>query len=610
MKEIPKIAGKKYALHNSYFKHRKENYPDTILEIVRYRHQYGELPFECGDEDWLYEAATERQKRCGVQHSQYLTPGETAAQVAALADSFLPGDNRVLDACCGTGQLTGYLRDSKLHVTGFDSDPDMVEVCRLTCPQGEFYRYDYHEPYAGERFSLIVSNPPYEQKEIIPFLEWLTCALSVGGKAILILPKGFVDKERPKALAECLSRFEVLHREEVRRGFVHTRFTCEVCVVGPAQGGKQAGRDKPKEEPLTEWEKIVLVPLDRISPNPENSRKKFGAEELDELARSIRRHGLLHPVTLREKAGGYQIVYGERRCRAFHINGEKAIPAIIRPYSDEQALEVTLVENISRHDLSPMEESDAYRRLADTRGYGIEELCLASGKGEGYIRRRLGLQRLTGEFRRLLDEEAISPGIAFETAKYAPALQKRIYREHFTGDDESSWRHLGVKQYAGFISRLYSNDLSAFGFDKGECEKCSFNTAAYELFPGKEGRCTHSECLEEKRDRFTEGFCRAVLERYPGMEVCIAPCDRIGEGLGKSLEEAGIGVKTLPVKAFPEKPAAPVHTEFETIQEYEAACAEFDIEEAAYGKEMEEIEEKVSAGTCKKVAYIGDNCII
>lgn len=84
MNTIQKIEGKKYALNNSYFKNRKPGSPDTIPEIVKYERQFGELPFEYGGTDWLYEAMTERQKIHGVQNSQYLTPGKTAVQLVEL----------------------------------------------------------------------------------------------------------------------------------------------------------------------------------------------------------------------------------------------------------------------------------------------------------------------------------------------------------------------------------------------------------------------------------------------------------------------------------------------------------------------------------------------
>lgn len=634
MKEIQKIEGKKYALNNSYFKNRKPCHPDTILEIVKYKHRYGELPFECRDTNWLYEAAIERQKRCGVQNSQYLTPEKTAAQLAGLTDSFEPEGNLVLDACCGTGQLTKYLQENKFNVTGFDNDPDMVEICKLTYPQAKFEQYDFRDQESERQYGLVVSNPPHEQKDLGLFFNWLSRALTDTGKAVLLLPKGFIDKDRPKELAGYLKRFDTLHREDMKESFAHTKWICEICIVGLTDTYKEERRikqnavlplqvidkndnidnnndnnrnNKPIEGQLMEAEKIFLVGLDRISPNPENSRKKFVPEELDELVKSIRQHGLLQPVTLRPKGDGYEIVYGERRYRAFKLNGEETIPAVIRDYTDEQVLEITLVENINRRDLGLLEESDAYRKLTDTRGYSIEDLCRISGKGEGYIRQRLRLQHLTEDFRRLLEEEAISPGIAFETAKYAGKLQQRIFREHFTGDDESSWRHLGVKQYAGHIARLYSNGLSGFSFDKGECGKCNFNAALYELFPGKEGRCMNSECLENKKSRFTENFCKAVSERYPGMEVCVSPYDRISEEMSASLRQAGIEVKTLDVQPFPEKPQAPLNTDFATVEEYESACADFAIEEPAYYKELEEIEEKVKSGLYRKVAYVGDN---
>lgn len=108
MKTFEKII-KRYALTNSYYKHRQIGWPDTLAEIYDYLQQHGELPFRYEGDNWSYDALCERQKRRGVYLSQYLTPDRTAQQMAALAVRYFDNDSRIVDACCGTGQLTRAL---------------------------------------------------------------------------------------------------------------------------------------------------------------------------------------------------------------------------------------------------------------------------------------------------------------------------------------------------------------------------------------------------------------------------------------------------------------------------------------------------------------------
>jgi len=620
MNTIKKIEGKKYALSNSYFKNRKHDYPDTILDIVKYKKQFGDLPFDCRDVNWLYEAMIERQKHYGIQNNQYLTPEKTAAQIAELTNNFLPKDNLVLDACCGTGQLTKFLLFNKLNVIGFDDDPDMVEICKLSYPQANFELYDFRDKESGRYYDLIVSNPPHEQKDIISFFGWLSSALSDEGRAILLIPKDYMNKERPKMLVEYIKRFDTLHREDILEPFYHTKNACEVCIVGITEAYREERRNKQKineqnqiinepnlkENRLMEAEKVFLVGIDQISANPDNSRKKFNQEELNELAHSIKEHGLLHPITLRGKGDGYEIVYGERRYRAFKLNGETQIPAIIREYTDEQVLEITLVENINRENLTAIEESDAYQKLMDVRGYSIEDICYKSGKNDSYIRKRLRLQRLIDEFKVLLEKDDLMLGIGIETAKYSKTIQKQIYKEYFT-HDENNWKELGLKEYTERIEKLYTNDLSKFNFDKSECEKCQFNTALYELFPGKSGRCTNNTCLQEKKNKFTMNFCKVVSEQYPEISVCIAPYDKMNDTVNNDMKEIGVDIRTMKAEEYPEKPLPPVQSDYKSELEYKAAMDEFSIEEMGFYKEMEELEEKEKSGKIKKVIYVGDN---
>ncbi|WP_165044894.1 ParB/RepB/Spo0J family partition protein [Dysgonomonas sp. ZJ709] len=365
MSKIVKVD-KRYALNNSYFKNRKYNYPDTLLEIVLYWKEFGELPFEYGGDNWVFDTMIERQKRHGVINSQYITPDQTARQLVELTNNFIPKDHKVLDACCGTGQLTKYLLENKFNVTGFDADPEMVEVCKYIYPQSDFKLFtieskpDYEDQReTSDKWDLIVSNPPHKQKDLIPFLNWLSTSLTNEGKAILLLPKGFLTKVRPTKLEEYIKRLNVLHREDMAESFTYTKCAAEIYIVGLDESYKSTTINQFQKQELktgrimekSDLRKIQDISLSKISINPLNPRKRIVDAEIAELAYSIKEIGLLHPITLRYKDEKLQIVAGECRYRAFILNKDETIPAIIKEVTDEEVMLIALTENLERKKL-------------------------------------------------------------------------------------------------------------------------------------------------------------------------------------------------------------------------------------------------------------------
>ena len=222
---------KKYALRNSYFKNRSANDPDTIFEIVSFFKENGELPFSYHGDNWVYDAMTERQKRKGVILNQFLTPDIIAERLVEFACMYRPSSGLALDACCGTGQITNRLIKYIFIVEEFDIDNEMVEICKLLFPGNNFYRMDYHEPDHNKKYKLIVSNPPYDTKELQYFLEWLHGVMSSRGKAVLLLPSGFIDKVKPKALTDILSKFKCIYREFKIRKFELTNTSTEIVIL-------------------------------------------------------------------------------------------------------------------------------------------------------------------------------------------------------------------------------------------------------------------------------------------------------------------------------------------------------------------------------------------
>lgn len=234
-----KITRKRFSLNNSYFKNRTPQMPATPLEVMYYFNQHGELPFDMGSdtENWLYECYVEYQKRAGVYGSQFFTPPATAKRMAELADEYFyyeQGVPQVLDACCGFGMLTKPLLEKGFIVNGFDINSGLLELYNEYT--GCISKQKDINSYLNEDITWknIVSNPPYEIKECTQFLKLLMDLLEDDGTSILLLPKSFIDKEKPKALAEVLAQFEVIHREDMQEDFERTKINAEIVVIKKA----------------------------------------------------------------------------------------------------------------------------------------------------------------------------------------------------------------------------------------------------------------------------------------------------------------------------------------------------------------------------------------
>jgi ParB family transcriptional regulator, chromosome partitioning protein len=144
----------------------------------------------------------------------------------------------------------------------------------------------------------------------------------------------------------------------------------------------------------TEGDTLVDVAVDQIEPNPNQPRKVFNSQALDELTASIRASGVIQPVIVRRQGSGYQLVAGERRWRAARQAGLPRVPAIVREVTDAESLELALVENLLREDLNPMEEAEAYDKLLARFGWTQEELSQRVGKERSSIANALRLLRL------------------------------------------------------------------------------------------------------------------------------------------------------------------------------------------------------------------------
>ncbi len=157
---------------------------------------------------------------------------------------------------------------------------------------------------------------------------------------------------------------------------------------------------------------IANIPVADIHPNPDQPRRHFAEEALDELGASIKRHGIIQPIVVRPHNGSFQIVAGERRWRAAQRAQLHEIPAIIRNFDDAETLEIALIENIQRQDLNPIEEAETYRRLCDEFGHSASALAELVHKSRSHVANMIRLLDLPPAIRELVVEGRLSMGHA------------------------------------------------------------------------------------------------------------------------------------------------------------------------------------------------------
>jgi ParB family chromosome partitioning protein len=175
---------------------------------------------------------------------------------------------------------------------------------------------------------------------------------------------------------------------------------------------------------------IRNVPLDRIDPNPDQPRLTFDEDSLQELAASITEHGVLQPILVRPGSDGrYQLIAGERRWRSAQIAGLRQIPAIVEEIDDDTALEIAIIENLQREDLSPLDEALMYERMTTAHGYSLRKLAQKLGKDKGYIENRLRLADAPSEIKQLVSLRKDTLSHAYELLKVEDARKRRKLAE-------------------------------------------------------------------------------------------------------------------------------------------------------------------------------------
>jgi ParB family chromosome partitioning protein len=181
---------------------------------------------------------------------------------------------------------------------------------------------------------------------------------------------------------------------------------------------------------------VRRIPLERISSNPNQPRQYFDEDALQDLAASIREHGVLQPVLVRSRADGhFQIIAGERRWRAARIAGLTEMPVIVEQIDDEAALEIAIIENLQREDISPLEEADMFERMTGEHGYSLRKLATKLGKDKGYVENRLRLADAPPEVRELVSIRSDTLSHAYELMKVDdPRKRRRLAKQVAAGE--------------------------------------------------------------------------------------------------------------------------------------------------------------------------------
>lgn len=206
--------------------------------------------------------------------------------------------------------------------------------------------------------------------------------------------------------------------------------------MSPRKAGLGRGLEAliPTEAENGDGPEFLQVAIDEIQANPEQPRSRFEDEALQELAASIKEVGILQPIVVTEGVTGYVLIAGERRWRAARQAGLKTIPAVVRGTAGESTLVESLVENVQRQDLTPLEEAHAYRQLLEDYGMSQDQVAQKVGKSRPAVSNTLRLLKLPGPIQTMVDAGHLSAGAArallgLDDEKYATYLAEKAVNE-------------------------------------------------------------------------------------------------------------------------------------------------------------------------------------
>jgi ParB family chromosome partitioning protein len=357
------------------------------------------------------------------------------------------------------------------------------------------------------------------------------------------------------------------------------------------------------------------IPLKEIHADPNQPRKFYDEQAMEELVQSIEHKGVLSPILVRPNGKGYILVCGERRFRASKTAGLVDIPAVIRELNDTEALELQIIENLQRKDVHPMEEAVAFKSLIDHKQLSIEEIAGRIGKKPAYVKQRLKLNELTENWQKIFFRNGINITDALKVVALPAKHQEEVYKEEITKDDGHS--KYSVRQY---ILDRYKGDLHLASFDltdpfldkkAGPCTTCSFNTAVNQLFPElTKPRCTNVSCFKHKTDLHFDLALKTAIEDPTIILIYDAYntqgiVDKLRKE-GHTVLREGYGEDCKQLNHADEEPVWESYledTEYETMSERKEAY-ENDLQ--GFKKQKAELDKKIATGKYKKAFMVYD----
>ncbi|TDS19004.1 ParB family chromosome partitioning protein [Maribacter caenipelagi] len=350
---------------------------------------------------------------------------------------------------------------------------------------------------------------------------------------------------------------------------------------------------------------IQNLPLGKIKPDPEQPRKTFNEDALQQLSDSIEKHGVLQPITVRQLNGHYVIVMGERRYRASKLTGKKTIPCIVRTYENNDVLEVQIIENLQRQDIEPTEEAEAIAYLSEK--YSPREIAKRLGRTDNFIRQRLKLAGLIDGFKQFVRNGEMTISLGVGVALFEP--EEQLMMLETMGEDFNAHQ----------INRMIKDqtyDLEKASFDvsdkklvpkAGSCVECPFNAANQgNLFGDGKMICTKAACFETKKSK---SFLN-LIEKSKKENIFLIPeirqywaDDENNQLIISQLEKKGLKVYLLDDVEIIEHPIEP------TIQDIKIEYQHYDYSEEQLKAELEEAkqdydEEFVKYNSAKENGFV------
>lgn len=195
-------------------------------------------------------------------------------------------------------------------------------------------------------------------------------------------------------------------------------------------------------------DQVTEVSIAKIRPNPYQPRREFDGSALQELSDSIKEHGIISPLIVRKSIKGYELVAGERRLRAAKAAGLDKVPIIVKPYSDQQLMEIALIENLQRENLNALEEAEAYEKLIQHYSYTQDQLAKKLGKSRPYVTNILRLLQLPEKIKKYLSDGKLSTG----HARTLLAIENTQLQSKMA--DETVKKELSVRQLEELVKQI------------------------------------------------------------------------------------------------------------------------------------------------------------